>query len=162
MNFCPECAAPVQEESIDNVPRLVCSSANCSYTFWNNPTPVATGLIRLGDDYILAQNTTWKEGMYSLISGFVEKGETPEETIVRELKEELGLTCDKLEFIGHFKFELMNQLMIAYHIEASGEVFLNDEIASIKTIHHAKLCHFDFGELVLSKQIVLKWLRHNK
>ncbi len=161
MKFCPECTTPLEEKETNDSLRLVCSSPSCAFTFWNNPIPVAVGLIRLGDEYILTRNANWVEGTFSMISGFVEKGENPEETIVRELKEELGLSCDKLDFIGHFKFELMNQLMVAYHIEASGEVELNEEIAEFVRVPHQDLKHFDFGHFVLSRHIVLKWLRKN-
>ena len=162
MKFCPECATLLKEKEADDFTRLICTAPDCFFTFWNNPTPVAVGLVRLGDDYILARNANWTEGTFSMISGFVEKGEIPEETIKRELKEELGLTANQLDFIGHFKFDMMNQLMIAYHVQASGDIELSEELVEFVRVPHQDLKRFDFKHLVLSKHIVLTWLRNQR
>ena len=53
-----------------------------------------------------------------------------DDSFIREVNEELGLRAvQPPHFIGHYPFERMNQLIIAYHVKAEGEVVLNEELA---------------------------------
>jgi len=93
-----------------------------------------------------------------MMSGFIEQDETPEQTVVREAAEELGLRVDDLQLIGHYPFEKFNQLVIAYAIEASGELRLNEEIAEVRLVSREELANYDFGRLRLTTRIVGDWL----
>jgi ADP-ribose pyrophosphatase YjhB (NUDIX family) len=70
--------------------------------------------------------------MYALITGFMEAGETPEGGIAREIKEETNLDTDALKLIGVYDFQRMNQVIIAYHARARGEVKLSPELVDYK------------------------------
>lgn len=155
--FCPHCASPLQLRTIDQDERLACTAA-CGFVHWNNPTPVVTVLLRYGAGYLLSRNAGWPDGVFSMMSGFVEANETPEQTVVREAAEELGLTVDRLQLIGHYPFEKFNQLVIAYAAEASGELRLNEEIAEVRQVSTGELTNYDFGRLRLTTQIVGDWL----
>jgi NAD+ diphosphatase len=120
--------------------------------------PVVAGLVHLGGQYILARNSAWPHGLFSVISGFLEKGELPEHAIVRETKEELGLTAGDCKFIGHFELPENNQLIIAFAVEACGRLWLSEEIAEVTLVSHEKIAKFDFGHLELTRRIVLRWL----
>jgi NADH pyrophosphatase NudC (nudix superfamily) len=100
--------------------------------------------------------------MFSLITGFIEKGESPEQAILRETNEELGVSTERLEFIGHYSFPKFNQLLIAFSVQAYGEVHPSDEIAEIKLLSKSELERFDFGRLDLTAKIVADWLRSNQ
>jgi ADP-ribose pyrophosphatase YjhB (NUDIX family) len=63
-----------------------------------------------------------------LITGFLERAESPEQCALREVKEELDLDGTIATLIGAYSFEQMNQVIIAYHIQASGTITLNDEL----------------------------------
>ena len=67
---------------------------------------------------LLARNAAWTGKMYALITGFMEAGETPQEGITREIKEETNLDVDALNLIGVYDFQRMNQVIIAYHAVA--------------------------------------------
>src|SRR3546814_14599011 len=56
------------------------------------------------------------------------------EAAQREVNEETGLRPLGANFIGHYTFERMNQLIIAYHVPAEGEVRLNEELAEWKHV----------------------------
>jgi ADP-ribose pyrophosphatase YjhB (NUDIX family) len=60
--------------------------------------------------------------MFALITGFMEAGETPQEGIAREIKEETNLDTSAVNLIGVYDFQRMNQVIIAYHAVADGEV----------------------------------------
>lgn len=132
--FCPNCATPlewlVQMEDSGEKRRLRCPA--CDYTHWNNPTPVLAAVIEYRGRVLLARNAAWTGKMYALITGFMEAGESPEAGIAREIKEETNLDASALELIGVYDFQRMNQVIIAYHATADGEVRLSPELADYR------------------------------
>jgi NAD+ diphosphatase len=135
--FCPSCATPlqllVQDEDGGAKTRLRCPA--CGWTHWNNPTPVLAAVIELADrdgQLLLARNAAWKGKMFGLITGFMEAGETPQEGIAREVAEETSLGVDALNLIGVYDFQRMNQVIIAYHALARGEIRLSPELLEYK------------------------------
>jgi ADP-ribose pyrophosphatase YjhB (NUDIX family) len=62
----------------------------------------------------------------------MEAGETPQDGIAREVAEETGLSVDAVWLIGVYDFQRMNQVIIAYHAEARGEIRLSPELAEYK------------------------------
>ena len=136
-NFCPNCAAPLQllaqMEDGGEKARLRCVA--CEWTHWNNPTPVLAVVIELADRdglVLLARNAAWSGRMFALITGFMEAGETPEEGIKREVLEETSLRVDTLGLIGVYDFQRMNQIIIAYHAVARGQIALSPELAEYR------------------------------
>ena len=135
--YCPQCATPLQNlvraEDSGDVARLRCTA--CDFTHWNNPTPVLAAVIECADRdgrVLLARNAAWSGRMFALVTGFMEAGESPEHGIRREVMEETALEVDALKLIGVYEFERMNQVIIAYHALARGEVRLSPELAEYK------------------------------
>lgn len=135
--FCPQCAQPLGwiEALEDGGPkqRLRCSA--CDFTHWNNPTPVLAAVVECADQggrLLLARNAAWTGKMFALITGFMEAGETPEEGIAREVKEETALEALSVKLIGVHDFQRMNQVIISYHVLARGEVKLSPELAEYR------------------------------
>ena len=128
--FCPSCAtalAPIRlAEDGGERERLRCPA--CGWTHWNNPTPVLAAVIQYQDGILLARNAAWAHKMYALITGFMEAGEIPQEGIVREIREETNLSVSELNLIGVYDFQRMNQVIIAYHAVAHGQVVLSPEL----------------------------------
>jgi len=132
--FCPTCATPLasitQMEDGGEKARLRC--AVCNYTHWNNPTPVLAAVVEIDGKILLAQNAAWPGKMFALITGFMEAGETPQEGIAREIKEEINLEATALDLIGVYDFQRMNQVIIAYHAVCHGEVKLSPELVDYR------------------------------
>ena len=128
--FCPTCATRLalvtQAEDSGDVTRLRCPA--CGYTHWNNPTPVLAAVVELDGKILLARNAAWTGKMFALITGFMEAGESPQDGIRREIKEETNLETQALSLIGAYDFKRMNQVIIAYHAVCSGEVRLSPEL----------------------------------
>lgn len=144
--FCPRCAAPLGPlEDEEGTPRVGCAVEGCGYVFYDNPTPVSAVLVEHEGCVILARNRTWPEKVYSLITGFVERGEDPADTARRETEEELGLTPGPATLIGVYGFAPLNQVLIAYHVAATGEVQLGAELAEYKAVPLQKLKGWGFG-----------------
>ena len=135
--FCPQCAAPlawrVQAEDGGDKSRLRCTT--CDFTHWNNPTPVLAAVVECADRegrILLARNAAWTRKAFALITGFMEAGEAPEEGIRREVKEETNLDAEAVNLIGVWDFQRMNQVIVAYHVVAHGEIVLSPELAEYR------------------------------
>ncbi len=138
-NFCPNCATALRIITADEdggpKDRLRCPA--CHWTHWNNPTPVLAAVIEMPEHdgkVLLARNAAWTHRMFALITGFMEAGETPQEGISREVAEETSLKVDALDLIGVYDFKRMNQVIIAYHVVAHGEIVLSPELPSTSSI----------------------------
>lgn len=128
--FCPQCATRLAlisraEDSGDKT-RLRCPA--CDHTHWNNPVPVLAGIVEAKGQVLLARNAAWSGRRFALITGFMEAGETPEQGIAREIAEETALVVTQLKLVGVYDFQRMNQVIIAYHAHAEGEVQLSPEL----------------------------------
>jgi NAD+ diphosphatase len=142
--FCPQCAgalAPV-EAAEDGGPKTRLRCAACGWTHWNNPTPVLAAVVECTDrkgQVLLARNAAWPGRMFALITGFMEAGESPQDGIRREVAEETALRTAAVELIGVYEFLRMNQVIIAYHVQAHGEIRLSSELAEYKLFEWADL-----------------------
>jgi NAD+ diphosphatase len=133
VKFCPLCGSELIEKHYDDRLRVLCPDAEaCGYVFWNNPTPVVGAIVEYDGEIILARNAAWPPEWYALITGFLEKGESAEQGVLRELKEELNLDGEIVEFVGVYDFFQMNQLILVYHVKAYGEIKLSDELVDYR------------------------------
>ena len=145
MRFCPRCATPLASQEKGGRERLACPGAECGYVFYDNPLPVVAGLVEHEGDVLLVRSVGWPESWCGLVTGFLERGEEPEAAVLRELHEELGLEGRVVAPIGVYAFPERNELILAYHIEARGEVRLGEELAALKRIRPETLRPWAFG-----------------
>ncbi len=135
--FCPRCATPMTVSAVAGRDRNACPA--CGFTHWNNPAPVVAGLVQVGDQILLARNAAWPPKMFALITGFLEAGETPEQGIAREVKEETNLDVERTTLIGVYDFTRKNELIVAYHVVASGSVALSEELVEYRMVAPERL-----------------------
>lgn len=145
MPYCFDCGAALTARQIDDHERLACPTAGCGFVAWENPTPVIAVLVEWEGKILLARNASWPEGNFSVITGFLEKGETPEQCALRETEEELGLSGTLADYIGHYVFERQNQLILAFHVIGQGTIRLNAELAEFRLIPPERLKPWPFG-----------------
>lgn len=145
MKYCPECKADMREQTIDEVDRLACIADNCDYVVWGNPTPVVAGIVEYEGKIVMAHNVAWPKEFFSVITGFLEKGEDPAEAMIRETKEELNLDVHSSSLVGAYGFAQMNQVIIAYHLLATGEIKLNEELDAYKLMEKREIRPWDMG-----------------
>lgn len=140
--FCPMCATPLQliSQDEDGGPKQRMRCPACQWTHWNNPTPVLAGIVQYGEQILLARNAAWPGRRFALITGFMEAGETPQEGMAREIKEETDLEVRSLQLVGAYDFQRMNQVIIAYHAVADGEIRLSPELVEYKL--------YDFKDII--------------
>lgn len=144
-DYCPSCATALEDRAVEGVDRRACPS--CDFIHYDNPLPVVAAIIERGDDVVLVRNVGWPETWYGLVSGFLEKGESPEEGILREIEEELGVRGELVSLVGAYGFERMNQVIIAYHVRIpeDAQLVLNDELEDSKLVPITKLEPWPFG-----------------
>lgn len=142
--YCPLCATALVERALEGAPRAACPS--CDYVHYDNPTPVLAAIVQRGDDVVLVRNVGWPETWFGLVSGFMERGETPEEGLLREVREELGVQGRDVVFVGNYAFRRVNQVILAYHVTIDDAPSPNpEEIAAIKHVPVTKLKPWPFG-----------------
>ncbi|MFN9470469.1 NUDIX hydrolase, partial [Acidovorax sp.] len=132
--YCTHCGTPlalitVAEDGGDKQ-RLRCPA--CGWTHWNNPTPVLAAIVEVNGQVLLARNAAWPGKMFALITGFMEAGESPQEGIAREVKEETNLDVTATTRVGAYDFLRLNQGLRAYHVVAHGEVKHSPELGAAR------------------------------
>ena len=126
--FCPQCAHPLEDQAFGGTLRRACVAPRCGFVHWDNPTPVVAAIVEYQGKILLARNVSWPPEWYALITGFLERDEHPRDAVTREVKEELDLDAQDATFVGHYEFRRMNQIIIAYHVCATGTIRLNEEL----------------------------------
>ncbi len=155
-NYCPKCGSELHDVTdAEGVERKSCPERDCGFVHYDNPTPVVAAIVQRGDDVILARNRGWPESWYGLVSGFLERGETVEEGLLREIQEELNVAAEIVDFVGLYTFEQMNQLIVAYHVRIDDEPAPGPELAGIKSVPIAKLQPWPMG----TGHAVADWLK---
>lgn len=168
-NYCPNCATPLQQlvAEEDGGPKVRTRCPACDWTHWNNPTPVLAAVIELRDRdglLLLARNAAWPGRFFGLITGFMEAGETPKGGIAREVAEETSLQVDDVALIGVYDFQRMNQVIIAYHVVAHGEITLSPELSEYKLVSKDEVKCWPAGtgqalaDWLTSRGITPQWL----
>lgn len=119
--FCSYCGAPLAEgRGRDAEGAKVCGS--CGRAFFPRISPAVIVLINRGGEILLAHNVKFPAGRHGLIAGFVEPGETLEETVHREVMEEAGIEIYPPHYVRSQPWPFPDSLMIAFEAEyKSGE-----------------------------------------
>lgn len=158
MNFCPLCGNRITARDINGIEREACSSKTCPFVNWDNPTPVVTAIVELDGKVVMIRNKGWPENMFGIVSGFLEKGETPDDAVLREVREELGLDGRIQEFVGYYTFPEMNQLLLTFHVIAQGQITIGDELEEIRIVEPERIRPWSYG----TGPAVKKWLESRK
>lgn len=114
--FCGRCGGetgPVAGELAKKCPR-------CGTLHYPRLSPAIIVLVRDGTRVLLARSPGFPEGMYSVLAGFVEPGESIEEAVRREVREEVGIEVANLRYFGSQPWPFPNSLMIGFTTEYAG------------------------------------------
>lgn len=129
---CGRCGSDMMVVEEGNDRSIRCSS--CSNIVWPTNAPAIIVGVTKGDKLLLAHNNRFEEGVYSLIAGFLEMGESLEQCVKRELLEETGIKVDNIKYFGSQPWPFPNSMMIGFTADyLSGEIEVdNDEILEAK------------------------------
>lgn len=122
--FCGNCGAQmkfVQEEFL-----RICS--HCSLTVYPQQAPAVIVAVSNKDKILLARAEKFPGNMYSVLAGFVEPGESLEDCIRREVREECGIEVMNIKYFGSQTWPFPNSLMIGFRAEyKSGEIKIDEK-----------------------------------
>ena len=106
--FCGKCGAPTQLGDIE--PAYVCTICDTHYYPRLDPA-IIVAVIRNGE-LLLARNAKFKSGMFSLVAGFIEGGETMEQAVAREVREEVGIEVENVRYFRSQAWPFPHALML--------------------------------------------------
>jgi len=122
--FCGRCGAHTTREPKERARR--CPS--CGHIAYPRISPAVIVLVRRGRDALLARSGRFPLPFYSTLAGFVEVGESLEATVVREIREEVGITVGDLRYFGSQPWPFPHSLMIAFIAQyAGGDIRVDGE-----------------------------------
>lgn len=129
---CGVCGSPMymKKEGEDRV--IMCTK--CYHMVWPKTAPAIIVAVTRGDKLLLAHNSNFPEGMYSVLAGFVEMGESFEQCVKREVLEETGIKIQNIKYFGSQPWPFPNSYMIGFTAEyLDGEIEVdNHEILDAK------------------------------
>ena len=104
------------------------SCTECDLAHFPRVSPAVIVLVHDGDRILLGRAHRFPAGMYSTLAGFVEPGESAEETLHREIREESGVEVQDLRYFGSQSWPFPHSLMLGFFARyRSGEVRCEDE-----------------------------------
>ena len=111
--YCAECGHKVEDIRLGDDDCKICPS--CKRIYGRNPLPVVEVLVvnELNEVLLLKQNYI-SETKWTVVSGYMVEGETIEEAVSREVKEETGQLVDKCQFVSSYYFEPKQLIMIGF------------------------------------------------
>lgn len=112
--FCGVCGTKTRQK--DDERALLCPK--CNTAVFPNIAPAIIVAITCGNKILLARGTNFTGNWYSLIAGYVDICETLEETVVREVKEEVGLDIKNIRYYKSQPWPLSGSMMIGFTAEA--------------------------------------------
>ncbi|WP_163337664.1 NAD(+) diphosphatase [Desulfopila sp. IMCC35008] len=117
--FCGRCGNSMSE--VENEFVLQCT--DCSYQVHPRISPAVIMSVIKGNEILLGRSPHFPEGMYSTLAGFVEAGETLEEAVRREVREETGIEITHIRYIASQPWPFPDSLMVGFTAEyAGGEI----------------------------------------
>jgi NAD+ diphosphatase len=128
--YCGRCGTPTRDKAGERAKE--CPA--CGYVAYPRVSPAMMALVTRGRDVLLARAHRFPPGMFSALAGFVEPGETIEDCLAREVREEVGVEVCDLRYFGSQSWAFPHSLMIAFTAEyAGGELRCEDaEIAEAR------------------------------
>jgi NAD+ diphosphatase len=122
--FCGRCGAPLRTKTNERAKECPI----CGQLHFPRLAPAIIVLVERGRELLLARSRHFLPGMYSVLAGFVEPGETLEEAVVREVREEVALTVKDIKYFYSQPWPFPHSLMIGFTATyAGGEISLSDE-----------------------------------
>jgi NAD+ diphosphatase len=114
--FCGACGTPTVVTDSERAKR--CPA--CGLTVYPRISPAMMVLVNRGNELLLGRGVNFPPGRYSALAGFLEAGESIEEAVIREVREEVGIEVRNLRYFGSQSWPFPNSLMIAFNADYAG------------------------------------------
>jgi len=124
--FCGRCGSPTEPSAGERGMKCL----TCGLVAYPRVAPAMITLVTRGEpgpdqEALLAQGVNFRGPMYSCLAGFVEPGEDLEGAVVREVREEVGITVGNVQYVSSQPWPFPHSLMIGFRAEyQSGDLLL--------------------------------------
>ncbi len=144
---------------VDKVDERAKICPSCGNIVYPRISPATITAVFKGDQILLAHNRSFTKNLYSLIAGFVEPGESLEQCVAREIREEVGIEVKNIRYFGSQPWPFPDSLMLAFTAEyESGEIHEDqNEILDAKWFHVSNLPNIPSTDSVAGK--LIRWYR---
>lgn len=109
--YCGTCG----NKNADKIDEQAFICLHCQHVSYPRISPCIIVLITRGRELLLARSPHFSEKVYSTLAGFVEPGESLEQALHREIKEEVGVTVSDVTYFGSQPWPFPDSLMIGFH-----------------------------------------------
>jgi NAD+ diphosphatase len=158
--FCGRCGArttPLQGGHV-----LRCSDPSCDNQQFPRIDPAIIVLIHDGQRALLGRQASWPPGRFSTIAGFVEPGESLEDAVVREAREETGVVVDAVDYHSSQPWPFPSSLMVGFLAHAATtDIDLGDaELEEARWVTREQLAAGEIGfpfEFSISFRLIEEW-----
>ncbi|MCJ8164578.1 NAD(+) diphosphatase [Pontibacter sp. E15-1] len=126
--FCANCGTLTRSTHAGHVRE--CTNGNCNLHHFPRTDTAIIVLIAEGDACLLGRQAVWPSGMYATIAGFLEPGETLEQAVAREAREETGVALAEISYHSSQPWPFPSSIMVGFHAVAASRNLLvyNDEL----------------------------------
>lgn len=141
--FCGLCGAPTRTEEAGHMRR--CTAPGCNAMHFPRTDPAVIMLVTDGERALLGRNRNFIAGMYSTLAGFVEPGESLEDAVAREVREETAIEVGAVHYHSSQPWPFPANIMLGFYAEAASTAIT-----------------VDYGELEDARWFERGWLRAHK
>jgi NAD+ diphosphatase len=138
--FCGLCGSPTRSEEAGHLRR--CTGPGCAAMHFPRTDPAVIMLVTDGERALLGRNRNFVGGMYSTLAGFVEPGESLEDAVAREVREETAVEVGAVHYHSSQPWPFPANIMLGFYAEA---------VSTAITV--------DYGELADARWFERDWLR---
>jgi NAD+ diphosphatase len=155
--YCGGCGFPTEDKREERA--KICPQ--CGLVDYPGVSTAIIVAVRKDKQILLAHAQRHPVGRYSVLAGFVEMGETLEECVRREVREEVGLEIKNICYFGSQSWPFPNSLMVGFTAEyAKGEISIdNNEIEDAKWFSAGEIPQVP-GSMSIARQLI-EWFAAN-
>lgn len=155
--YCGRCGAATRFDHGGH--RARCSDEDCAQQYFPRTDPAIITLVTHGERCLLGRQPSWPEKRYSTLAGFVEPGETLEQAVVREVREEAGVEVASARYVASQPWPFPAALMLGYEAEAASDaISVGGELADARWFGADEMRRLIAdGELIVSPQLSIAY-----
>jgi NAD+ diphosphatase len=162
--YCGACGSATEMREAGHV--RVCLNGDCGSHHFPRTDPAVIMLVSQGDRVVLGRKSEWPEHMYSTLAGFVEPGESLEDTVAREVLEEVGIEVANPRYHSSQPWPFPASLMLGFYADAVTEdiVFDRDELEDARWFTRQELADGGAGikhrprSDSIARRLIMDWV----
>ncbi|HIZ01726.1 MAG TPA: NAD(+) diphosphatase [Candidatus Bacteroides merdipullorum] len=153
--FCPVCGTPTRQQA-----PIMKRCPACGYEIYPPISTAIIVLVRRGtDEILLVHARNFRGTFYGLVAGFLEPGETLEQCVEREVREETGLKICNIRYFDSQPWPYPSGLMVGFTADyAGGNIKLQDEELSAGAFYHRDHLPELPQKLSIARRLIDHWL----